>query len=229
MLALGCGSALDTTRRVPAATVQGGQVPQNPLSALFTKGPAPKLVYRGDVIAMQGQPAETLFQIVSGTVRCCLITEDGHRQVVRFAGPGDVLGAAARKEWTFAAEAIDDVVLRSCPRDALEAGLRHDDGLRRALRSVLCEELERREELLVMVSHMHADDRLLAFLSGFADRARRSGGWTRLPMGRQDLADHLGLSFETVSRTFSALKRRGAIEMNGTDRYRILADDAAAA
>ena len=223
MLALGCGSPLDGSKRYPAmATDRDGSLTCQ-LVELFSNCPAPKLVYRSGMIAMQGQPADMLYQVISGTVRCYLITEDGHRQVVRFAGPGAIIGATVGEEWPFTAEAIDDVVIRACPRETLDTALREDGAMRSVVQRLLWDELAHREQLLVMVSHMHADDRLLAFLIRFTGQAVRCGDWIRLPMGRQDLADHLGLSFETVSRAFSALKRRGDIAMNGSDRYRVLA------
>lgn len=222
MLTLGNELAHDEPPPYPATPMGRCEPPHSPITRLFAECPAPKLVYRGDTIATQGAAATSVYQILSGTVRCCLVTEDGHRQILRFARKGDIIGATADKEWTFTAEAVDDVVIQACPRFTLDAALRHDPAMRPALHSLICRELAHRERLLVMVSRMHADDRLLAFLQGFAQQPPETGGWTHLPMGRQDLADHLGLSFETVSRAFSALKRRCDIAMDRTDRYRLL-------
>ncbi|MDH3667877.1 MAG: helix-turn-helix domain-containing protein [Paracoccaceae bacterium] len=175
-------------------------------------------------ILLQGEPADTLYQIVSGTVRCCTFSEDGVRQIFRFAGAGDYLGFADFETWHFTAEAVDHVILRAVPRPRAEAAIAQNPSLQVALRAMMVRGLAARERHMFMLAYMPAEDRLYRFLTDLAAR-RGASGFTVLPMKRRDIADHIGLTFETVSRGFSSLKRKRAIEMRGNDRFRIHSDD----
>ncbi len=75
-----------------------------------------------------------------------------------------------------------------------------------------------------MLAYLPAEERVRRFLTEFAAR-RAASGFTVLPMPRRDIADHIGLTVETVSRAFSALKRKGMIEMRGCDRFRMLTEE----
>lgn len=191
------------------------------IQELFEQGPLPRFVSRGSLISLQGDTADTLYQILSGTVRCYLIDKSGQRRIVRFARPGDILGLSAVETWHLTKEAIDDVVLRAITRDMFETAFDRSPRLRREVRQLLLEEIEEREHLVNELAQFHAADRLLHFLTAFSDRAPRRDNWFILPMGRNDLADYLGLSFETVSRCFGALRDRGSIVMDGINRYRL--------
>lgn len=164
--------------------------------------------------------------MISGTVRCCTIAEDGRRHIFRFAQAGDLIGLSEVDIWHFTAEAVTDLRLRAVSREAVQALAANDPGLRQALSRRLLGELRCRENLLMSFAHQNAEERLLDFLRRFSREAppelRAEDQLVTLPMPRRDLGDHLGLTFETVSRAFSALKRRAAIEMRGTDRFRVL-------
>ncbi|MEO0762940.1 MAG: helix-turn-helix domain-containing protein, partial [Pseudomonadota bacterium] len=85
--------------------------------------------------------------------------------------------------------------------------------------------VQAREQQLLTMASRTAEERLMVFLRDFAEAAgpdlQRAGGATALPMSRRDIAEHLGISFETVSRGFTSLKRRGALELIGPGVYRI--------
>lgn len=191
------------------------------LGQLLDKGPLPHLVRRDGVIALQGDAADQVHGIVSGHVRCYASDEDGQRRILRFAGPGDVLGLSAVQTWPLSKEAVGDVILRTIPRDLFEDAFDRDCGLRREVRMRLLAELTERDHLVAELAHHHATDRLLNFLTDFARNHGTAGRWTFLPMTRSDIADHLGLSIETVSRGFTALRDRGDIRMEGSARYRL--------
>ncbi|MDH3667855.1 MAG: helix-turn-helix domain-containing protein [Paracoccaceae bacterium] len=174
-------------------------------------------------ILLHGEPADTLYQIVSGTVRCCTFSEDGVRQIFRFASAGDYLGFSDFETWHFTAEAVDHVILRAIPRRRAEGAIARDPSLQLGLREMMCRELAARERHMFMLAYMPAEDRLRRFLCGFAAR-RGAAGFTVLPMPRRDIADHIGLTVETVSRAFSSLKRKGEIEMRGCDRFRVVTE-----
>lgn len=174
----------------------------------------------GSVIFLDDEKAGYLYKIVSGTVRCCTYTESGQRQIFRFAGPGDYLGFADLDTWRFTAEAVDDVTVRPVSRASVDNRLGQNQTLFREVRALILAELREREKQIIMLAYLQSDQRVLWFLTDYAN-ATAEGGFTHLPMTRQDIGDHLGLTLETVSRAFSMLKRDGAIEMRGPNSYRL--------
>ncbi|GAB5469996.1 MAG: helix-turn-helix domain-containing protein [Rhodospirillales bacterium] len=179
-------------------------------------------------IVSHGQAIENRYQVIAGFVRCCTFTEDGYRQIFRFAGPGDMLGYVDLERWHYTAEAVDKVALRALPNQILEIGLAEDAALRREMRAICAEELACRERQLTWLSYLPSEERLMAFLSEIEGRLPAQQGFAKLPMSRQDIGDHLGMSLETVSRAFGTLKRGGRIAMNGCSRFRIAAGERAA-
>lgn len=178
----------------------------------------------GRSILVQGDEIETLYEVVAGTVRCCTFTEDGRRQIFRFVRSGDLLGFVDVDRWHFTAEAVDGVILRSIGRDFFEAALAESPALRRDLRALVSRELEERERQLTVLAFKPADQRLLWFLRDFTER-RGKTGFLALPMTRLEIGDYLGLSLETVSRSFGALRRAGLIEMRGSEKFRLVENE----
>lgn len=176
----------------------------------------------GHAIAAHGDPVERLYQVVAGAVRCCSFTESGRRQIFRFARAGEFLGFTDVGVWRFTAEAVDSVLLRSISMQAFEAAFDRSPTLRRAIRVHAAAALAARERQLTMLAFEPAVQRLHWFLQEFADKRSREG-FVTLPMTRQEIGDYLGLSLETVSRSFGALTRAGLIELKGSDRYRLKA------
>lgn len=206
-------------RRVP-----GPMTEERPsLSSLFPSDEPVIHVQAGGIISLHGQPADRLFLVVSGTVRCCTITQDGRRQIFRFVRGGECLGFTDLDTWHFTAEAVDHVIVRSVSRQTVEAALKRDGRLLQALRAHVLEELATRERQLTALAFRSAEDRLAEFLRSFAS-PRRPSGYTVLPMTRQDIGDHLGMTLESVSRNLGTLKRKGIIEMSGTEKYRMVED-----
>ncbi|MEX2519717.1 MAG: helix-turn-helix domain-containing protein [Paracoccaceae bacterium] len=175
----------------------------------------------GRALLIEGDPADVVHQIASGVVRCCTFTENGRRQIFRFAMAGDILGFADLERWHFTAEAVDPVLLRSIPRARLERALEKSPSLQRDLRRRISEELTEREQHMAVLAFEPAEKRVIWFLAGYSRRCDRSG-FLPLPMTRQEIGDFLGLTLETVSRAFSALKRANVIEMQGADRFRLI-------
>ena len=191
------------------------------LMALFDAS-SPKQTYRPDSsIMLHGYPADAIYLIVSGTVRCCTISEDGERQIFRFAKKGEFLGLSDIDNWHFTAEAVDHVTVKHVPRAVLEQTLAVDIQLRFEIRRQVLNQLENREKQLLSLVLSKAPDRLFKFLSDFA-ASRSSTGYVALPMCRRDIADHLGMSVETVSRAFGHLKLTGRIGLSGAEKFQIL-------
>lgn len=179
-----------------------------------------------EMVLLHDQPADAVLQVVSGTIRCCTLTQCGRRQIFRFAGKGTYLGIADLDRWHYTAEAVDHVIVKRLPRARFERALDESRALRQDLRQLVRADLIAREHHLTSIAFRSAEERLLEFLDTLA-RSSHGGRFTILPMSRRDIGDHLGLTLETVSRAFSTLKRRRVIEMNGSDRFRLIDSDVA--
>ena len=191
------------------------------ITDLFDRDTPVRHFQPGNTIVLDGTRAETVYEVVSGTIRCCTISEDGRRQIFRFVRAGDFLGLVDLDTWHYTAEAVDHVIVRSAPRSQLEMKIRFDPDLQRAVRGFIARELATRERQLASIAYMPAAGRLQNFLMEFAN-SRNTDGFVVLPMTRRDIGDHLGLTLETVSRAFSTLRQNGVIEMKGTDRFKVL-------
>ncbi len=177
----------------------------------------------GKVLAAQGEDVRSVFRIDRGFVRICVYTEDGARRIVGFSGAGSIIGLDQlnHPSWNVAVEAVSHCVVVAVPKAfvnrQIEADCRVRDGAMRCLQ----DEIEQREAHLVMMGILPSSERVHAFLSTFA-KLRAREGFLVLPMCRRDIGDYLGLSMETVSRSFTALREMGRIELKGAERFRIV-------
>jgi CRP/FNR family transcriptional regulator, nitrogen fixation regulation protein len=166
----------------------------------------------------ENEPADYLYKVVSGTVRTYKVLVDGRRQIGAFHLPGDIFGFETGDEHTFSAEAITDCKIIVIKRSAVMALAARDNDVARQMWALTGRELRRvQEHSLVLIKS--AEERVAGFLLEMADRVP-GGGAVELPMSRQDIADYLGLTIETVSRTLKHLEDAAAIEV--PKRRRIL-------
>lgn len=163
-----------------------------------------------------GEPAEYLYKVVSGAVRTYKVLADGRRQVGAFYLPGDVFGLEIGGEHAFSAEAISDARLQVVKRSAFEAAAARDGSISRHLWDATAADLRRAQERLLSLIRT-AEERVVAFLLEMAGRTS-SGNQVDLPMSRQDIADYLGLTIETVSRTLTQLVASALIELQSSRR-----------
>jgi CRP/FNR family transcriptional regulator, nitrogen fixation regulation protein len=166
---------------------------------------------RNTEIFGEGEPAEYVYRIVSGSVRTYKILNDGRRQIGGFYLPGDVIGLQSADEHTFSAEAIADAKVLVVKRSALTALAGRDAAISRKLFDLTSRELRRMQNRMLLLVKS-AQERVASFLLEMAERAA-AGNTVELPMSRQDIADYLGLTIETVSRTFSGLESAATIEV----------------
>lgn len=166
-----------------------------------------------ETIFNDGDRADHAYKVISGTVRLCKHTQDGRRQIADFLLAGDVFGGfSGVDEHSCTAEAVSDVVLMSYPKLQLDRLGNSTPGLSGYLISVLSKKLLKTREHLVVLGRQTAKERVASFLLNLAERAEvESGDSLDLPMGRQDIADHLGLTIETVCRVITDLKRSGIV------------------
>jgi CRP/FNR family transcriptional regulator, nitrogen fixation regulation protein len=175
----------------------------------------------------ENEPADYLYKVVSGTVRTYKILSDGRRQVSGFYLPGDIFGLEFADEHTLSAEAISDAKVLVVKRSALNTLAGRDPGVAQQLFALTGRELHRvQERILLLIKN--ARERVASFLLEMAERASENNT-IELPMSRQDIADYLGLTIETVCRTLSALETASAIEVSASSRRIVLRNRAALA
>jgi CRP-like cAMP-binding protein len=159
----------------------------------------------------ENEPADYLYKIVSGTVRTYKVLIDGRRQVGAFYLPGDMFGLETGNEHSFSAEAISDCKIIVIKRSAVLALAARDNEVARQMWELTARELHRvQEHSLVLIKS--AEERVAGFLLEMAERGAGSGT-VELPMSRQDIADYLGLTIETISRTLKHLEDAATIEV----------------
>ena len=173
----------------------------------------PHLSHRRDeTIFDEGQPADRVYQLVSGSVRTCRLLRDGRRQIEAFHFPGDVFGLESGAAYRVGAQALSQTLVRVMPRAALEALAAERADVARRLLALTTDSLRRSQDHAMMLGRRAACERVAALL---LDLAERTGAAALLdvPMGRQDLADDLGLTIETVSRTLTQFQHDGLIAL----------------
>jgi len=185
---------------------------------------APMSFARNAEIYGEGEPAEYLYKIVSGSVRTYKVLNDGRRQVGAFYLPGDIFGLEIGDEHSFSAEAITDARVLVIKRSAFIGLAERDNAVARQLWTLTARELQRvQDHILLLVKT--AKERVVSFLLEMAARMP-AGNAVELPMSRQDIADYLGLTIETVSRTLTHLESTAAIALPRS-RHVVLCNPAA--
>ena len=173
---------------------------------------------KGEEIFGQDEDADMIHSVVSGAVRTMRLTSDGRRQIGDFYYPGDIIGLEVGDTYRFSAEALSDCVVRVIKRSSLHA-LSGDGGLDRTLWEATRRELERTQEHLLMLGRKSACERVASFLRDVAQRMGSED--VSLPMGRQDMADYLGLTIETVSRMVTQLQGSRIVEFANSRQFRV--------
>jgi CRP/FNR family transcriptional regulator, nitrogen fixation regulation protein len=171
---------------------------------------------RNSEIFGENEPAEYVYRVISGSVRTYKILSDGRRQVSGFYLPGDIFGLEFADEHTFSAEAIADAKVVVVKRSAIAALAGRDPAIGRELFALTGRELRRAQDRVLLLVKS-AQERVASFLLEMAERAG-AGNTIELPMSRQDIADYLGLTIETVSRTLTGLESAATIEVPASRR-----------
>src|SRR5262249_52387022 len=161
--------------------------------------------------------ADQIYRIVGGTVRLCRYMPDGRRYIVDFLLPGDLMGFFESPDLPVCAEAVTDVSLIAFPRACFDQLAEENAEVRaHLLRHLSCNLLIGQQHLFVL-GCQNARERVASFFLKMADRMGAScGDRLDLPMSRQDIADHLGLTIETISRTITGLRGAGVVFVPNT-------------
>ena len=163
------------------------------------------------VLFNQESPVRHVYTVVQGVVRLYKLLPDGRRQIVGFALPGDFLGLALADGYGFCADAVTAVSACRFPRDTFAEFADHHPQMLRRLHDMATHELALAQQQMVLLGRRDAEEKIASFLLALQKRWARISGRTSvtidLPMGRQDIADFLGLTIETVSRTLNRMAR----------------------
>jgi CRP/FNR family transcriptional regulator, nitrogen fixation regulation protein len=201
------GDALDRAGSAAPGIAQSGQL--DVLLGFDRIGRRHSLARNAEIFA-EGDPADCWYKVISGAVRLCKLLADGRRHVAEFYFSGDCFGLENMTERLFSAEAVSAVIVMRYPRRATEQLIDESPILARGLRNMTLRDLANAQIRMLMLGRMSAPERVATFLLDMFERR----GVTRaldLPMSRNDIADYLGLTVETVCRVMSLFKRDGAI------------------
>lgn|SRR6185312_8103204 len=183
---------------------------------------------RNAEIYAEDEPAEYLYMVAKGAVRSYKLLSDGRRQIEAFYLPGDLFGIEAGDKHRFSAEAISGSTVWVVKRSVVDRVAQRDSAVARELWMLAAQHLERAQDHLLLLARHKAHERIAAFLLEMAKRSGDAEGEVELPMARQDIADYLGLTIETVSRTFTEMVHAATISLRSTRRV-LLRDRAALA
>jgi len=175
----------------------------------------------GTSFITEGEPASAFFNITGGTAKLYKLLPDGRRQITGFVSVGHFLGLAVSDTYAFSAEAIDPVRFCRFSRPRLRGLLDDYPAMEKRLLQVASNELVEAQEQMLLLGRKTARERVASFLMAQAKMGVICGlprARFALPMTRGDIADYLGLTIETVSRTLTRLRSDGLIEIpNATD------------
>jgi CRP/FNR family nitrogen fixation transcriptional regulator len=196
----------------PPVSVRSSALPEGPLALMG----APMRFARNAEVYGEDEPAEYLYQVISGAVRTYRMLDDGRRQISAFYLPGDIFGIEAGDVHLSSAEAVAESQILVVKRASVMARAEHEKDLARQLWKLTVQELRRvQQHSLILIKN--AEERVAGFLLEMAGRGS-SGTAVELPMSRQDIADYLGLTIETVSRTFTQFVQSGMIALETSRR-----------
>lgn len=209
--------------RLSASLVDGSSI-----LALGVAGAAPTRVTtsefnykKGVEIYGEREPADYVYQVVSGAVRSYKLLSDGRRQIGAFHLTRDIFGLENSDVHRFTAEAIVDTTLRLVRRRNLDSAAGRDVQVANNLLSLTANNLQHAEDHMLLLGRKTALERVATFLLEM-DRRLTAADFIALPMCRRDIADYLGLTLETVSRALSHLHERGILGFVGPSQRQIV-------
>lgn len=177
----------------------------------------------------ESDEARSVYSVTAGTMKVYKLLPDGRCQVTGFLFPGDFLGLAHDETYAYSAEAVTHSALCSYPKSKLESLLKRFPQMEERLLGMAKHELMVAQEQMLLLGRKTAKERLASFLlmlSRAAARRGQNGNPVLVPMSRSDIGDYLGLTTETVSRSFTQLKRDRIISAESGNRIRLLDDEA---
>lgn len=171
----------------------------------------------GQTVIFEGDSATRSFILKSGVMRLSKMLADGRRQIIGFLFPGDFLGLGHSETYSYSAEALTPVTLCRIEQSRLPQLFEEIPGLEANILAAASDEISHVRQQLLTLGRKTARERVATFLVQIACQAERHGqprSPLELPMSRADIADYIGLTVETVSRTLSRMSKDGIIRLD---------------
>lgn len=183
---------------------------------------ATRTLAKDEELFAEGDRAAYFYKVASGAIRTSKLLCDGRRQIDAFHLPGDFFGLEAGEEHRFSAEAVGEAVVVAYRRCSLEALATSEPAFARQIVSAMMRTLERAQDHMLLLGRKSVMEKIATFLLDLS--ARLEEDQVDLPMSRTDIADHLGLTIETVSRSLTRLERQNVIALPDHRRSIVLRD-----
>jgi CRP/FNR family transcriptional regulator len=204
-------NVISTSKTVPPLAAFAGS--EIGLEDLFDKQPMERF-QPGETVFFEGDPARHVFEITEGVIRLCKVLVDGRRVISGFLFAGDIVGVSQKRRFIYSAEAVNGVKVRRINRRSLDEAVDKSSTLRPQVFARMCDEMAAVQDQMVLLSCKNAEERVSSFLASLMKRHRVAGQASiviDLPMTRQDMADYLGMTIETVSRNLTKLAKKGVL------------------
>src|SRR5579863_3697392 len=179
----------------------------------------------GREIFAEGGNTDTFYKVVSGVVRVCKFLSDGRRQIEAFHVAGEIFGFELGEERLLSAEAVSDCALVSFRRHNVEQIAQRNETVSHQLLQLAMRSLAQAQDHSLLLGRRGAAEKVAGFILGWAKRCQAEK-LVHLAMSRQDMADYLGLTIETVSRSLSQFERDRVIALPSTRQLKVLNADA---
>jgi CRP/FNR family nitrogen fixation transcriptional regulator len=176
---------------------------------------------QGQEIFAEGDEPDVFYKVISGVVRSCKFLSDGRRQIVAFHTAGEVFGFELGADRQLAAEAVSDCTLICYRRRSMQMMAQKDETISRRLLQYAMQNLAQAQGHSLLLARRSAAEKVAAFLLDWQARSDRQNV-IHLEMTRQEIADYLALTIETVSRSLSQFERDGVIALPNTRELRLL-------
>ena len=169
-----------------------------------------------ETIFLQEEKSNNIYNITEGNVKIYQMLSDGRIQIIGFLYPGDFFGSYKEEKYTYSAEAVGNAKVCVFKQESLDNLLENNITLAKELLHMTSHELTLAQDRISVLGKLKAHERLASFLLNISNQRERIG-WQNnpisLPMTRQDMADYLGLTLETVSREITKLKISNIIKV----------------
>ena len=182
----------------------------------FSRNVRTRLVKAGQSVYREFEEAKYFFTVVTGEIRLANLLDDGRRQVTAFKSAGDIIGEHQDGYYQSDAEAVCDTVVCQIPIKALDNFMEEIPAVRSAMMTKIKDEANNLRRLAILLGRKTPVEKIASFLINRAQKDGLSFNGAveiNLTMGRSDIADFLGLTIETVSRTITRLKNEGVLEV----------------
>jgi len=183
---------------------------------IFSKISSEKEFKNKQTVFLQEEESKNLYNITQGNIKIYKLLRDGRIQIIGFLYPGDFFGSYKKGKYNYSAESIGNVKLCVFKQEVLDNYLEKNMNLAKELLHMTSHELTLAQDRIGVLGKLNANQRMAAFILNISKQRARIG-WQdnpiSLPMVRQDIADYLGLTLETVSRELTKLKTSNLIKV----------------